>query len=153
MFQLRTSSPYPFQNVRTRITSVAILLEKQQEVSDAVKSHLRKLETDLLQPEFRHSAEALSSLLAEDFCEFGSSGRIYTRQEIIDRLATESPVRFSISDFSVTLVTTGVALVRYQAARHDEAGRKNSVTLRSSLWVLRDDRWQMLFHQGTKVSD
>lgn len=124
----------------------------QQEVSDAVKSYFRKLETDLLRPQVRHSAEALSSLLAEEFCEFGSSGRIYTRQEIIDGLATEAHVRFSITDFSVAVVTPGVALV-YQAACHDEAGRRNTITLRSSLSVLRDDRWQMLFHQGTKVSD
>ena len=27
----------------------------------------------------------------------------------------------------------------------------SSVSLRSSLWVLRDSGWQILFHQGTKT--
>jgi hypothetical protein len=114
---------------------------------EVVANQLRQLETDLLRPEIRHNPATLSSLLAEEFCEFGSSGRIYTRQEIIDHLATESPVYTTITDFSVTIPAEGVALVKYRAARENES------SLRSSLWVLRDDRWQMLFHQGTKASE
>jgi hypothetical protein len=121
--------------------------------SDLVESELRKLETDLLRGGVRHSPEALSFLLAEEFCEFGSSGRILTKQETIDALATEAPVSFSVTDFSVTILAPCVALVKYQAARHDESGQVVSMSLRSSLWVLRNDRWQMLFHQGTKVSE
>jgi catechol 2,3-dioxygenase-like lactoylglutathione lyase family enzyme len=29
--------------------------------------------------------------------------------------------------------------------------RQGSESLRSSLWVMRDGRWQMLFHQGTTI--
>jgi hypothetical protein len=123
----------------------------QPKDDDSVETQLRKLETDLLQPAVRKNPEMLSALLAEEFCEFGSSGRIYTRQEIVDRLPTESPVRFSVADVSVTLIATGVALVRYQAIQHDENEQVDSISLRSSVWVLRDNRWQMLFHQGTKT--
>jgi hypothetical protein len=52
-------------------------------------AHLFHLEQQLLQPSTRRDATALTSLLAEDFREFGSSGRVYTRQQIIDALATE----------------------------------------------------------------
>jgi hypothetical protein len=124
----------------------------QSEGSDAVESQLRKLETDLLQPAVRRSPQMLLSLLAEEFCEFGSSGRIYTRQEIIDAVLTESPIRFFVTDLSVTILAAGVALVKYRVARHNESGQMGSISLRSSLWVLRDNRWQMLFHQGTNAS-
>jgi len=107
---------------------------------------LRELETDLLRPEVRRSPEALSSLLAQEFREFGSSGRVYTRQEIIEALATESTVSISVSNFSVTRLAAGVALVRYRAVSGE------SISLRSSVWVLRENRWQMLFHQGTKAA-
>jgi hypothetical protein len=118
-----------------------------------IESQLRRLETDLLRPEVRRSPQVLLSLLAEEFCEFGSSGRIYTRQEIIDYLQTELPIRFSVADFSVATVTEGVALVRYQAVRYKEPSKPDAKSLRSSLWVLRDGRWQMIFHQGTKISE
>ena len=120
-------------------TDAAILLEMQ------LAELLRKLETDLLRPEVRRSPEAVSSLLAEEFCEFGSSGRIYTRREVVEMLPAESAGSVSVSDFSVTSLAAGVALVRYRA----DSG--NSVSLRSSVWVMRDGRWQMVFHQGTKV--
>ncbi|MFY9909484.1 MAG: hypothetical protein WAK56_06575 [Candidatus Sulfotelmatobacter sp.] len=32
-------------------------------------------------------------------------------------------------------------------------GDKPQAALRSSLWIRRGDKWQMLFHQGTKVPD
>lgn len=120
--------------------------------NDSVEIELRKLETNLLQPEVRRNREMLSSLMADEFIEYGSSGRVYTKQEEIDGLPTESPARFSIRHFSVTILAVGAALVRYQAARHDESGGGITKSLRSSLWVLRDNRWQMLFHQGTKLA-
>jgi hypothetical protein len=125
----------------------------QKEDNELVESQLRKLETDLLQPEVRRSPEALSSLLAEEFCEFGSSGRTYTKQAIIDYLPTQSPLGVSIDDFSVTILAAGVALVKYRAARRSQSVPGESISLRSSLWVRRDNRWQMIFHQGTKVSE
>ena len=77
---------------------------------------------------------------------------IYTKQEVIDALLAESPVRISVTNFSATIVAAGVALVRYQSARFGESGQMESMSFRSSLWVLRDNRWQMAFHQGTRVA-
>jgi hypothetical protein len=41
--------------------------------------------------------------------------------------------------------------VTYRAVRRDESDHSEVASLRSSLWVIRDGRWQMLFHQGTRV--
>ena len=47
---------------------------------------LRRLEERLLQPEVRQSAEAVADLLADDFIEFGSSGQVFNKQQIIEGL-------------------------------------------------------------------
>jgi hypothetical protein len=113
-----------------------------------VESLQRKLETDLLDPDVRRDTERVAALLAEQYCEFGSSGRIYTKQETLDALRSEQPVRFSVTDLSVTMLAAGAALVTYRATRQGESTQ----SLRSSVWIMRDGRWQMLFHQGTRVS-
>jgi hypothetical protein len=115
-----------------------------------IEQHLRDLELQLLEPQVRRDPGALSALLTDDFREFGSSGRVYTRIEILSALQPESsPPRFSISDFAVRFPAEGVALVTYRAVS-SEASRPDS--WRSSVWVTRGGRWQILFHQGTRVS-
>ena len=58
-------------------------------MDEAERLLLRGLEEDLLRPESRRSVAAVSERLAEDFMEIGSSGRSYTRQEVIAALAAE----------------------------------------------------------------
>lgn len=118
-----------------------------------ISARLKELELALLRPEVRQSAEQLSSLLADGFREFGSSGRVFSKDEIVEALASEPRMQFSISDFHAELPGGGVALVTYRAIRQAEADRPETVSLRSSLWVINGDQWQMLFHQSTRVPD
>jgi hypothetical protein len=112
-------------------------------------AHLFHLEQQLLQPSTRRDATALTSLLAEDFREFGSSGRIYTRQQIIDALAAESPRTITLSDPFCQQLAEDIALLTYRSNRTTLKTAFHA--LRSSLWVYRDNRWQMIFHQGTPI--
>ncbi len=116
--------------------------------SQELAAHLFHLEQQLLQPSMRRNATALASLLAEDFREFGSSGRIYTRQQIIDELAAESPRTILLSDPLCQQLAENIALLTYRSTR-TIALEAASHALRSSLWVYRDNRWQIIFHQGT----
>src|SRR5258706_12073860 len=95
---------------------------------------LRELEEELLLPATRRNPEALAALLADEFREFGSSGFVFDRRQVMEALQSESPIRFSITDFRATLLAEGLALVTYRAIRHDEP----SASLRSSVWVMRD---------------
>ena len=122
------------------------------EASDAIAQQLRKLEEDMLQPEIRRSPEAVASLLTDDFCEFGSSGRIFSKSEILEALRTETGGQISIADFFLRSLTAETALVTYRAIRRAGAHQAGRTSLRSSMWVLRDGRWQMLFHQGTSAA-
>lgn len=113
---------------------------------------LRQLEEKLLSPQFRSSARDLDRLIADEFVEFGASGRIYTKPIIIADLPHETPSERSLSDFTARPLSPGVALVTYTALRR-QPGEPDVRSLRSSIWVLRDGRWQMLFHQGTRTSN
>lgn len=116
---------------------------------------VRTLEEQLLQPEFRRDRAAVAAVLAEEFVEFGSSGRVYDKQQILDLLQTEAPVRAVLTDFQARLLTPGTALVTYRAIRPHASPAPDgkieirAASLRSSVWVRRDGRWQMIFHQGT----
>ena len=107
--------------------------------------HLRELEESLLQPDIRKSPQ-LVELLADDFIEYGSSGRVYTRSDLVSVLQAESPSLQTTSNFSATELGPDAALLTYRIRLH---GEPPIHTLRSSVWRREDGKWQMVFHQGT----
>jgi hypothetical protein len=114
----------------------------------SLTDHLRQLEEALLRPELRTSGQ-FAGLLADDFVEFGSSGRVYDKAAVVALLRTETPGSHAMTDFRATLLAPSVALVTYAIRR--EASPPVD-TLRSSIWQLRDAGWQLVFHQGTRTN-
>ena len=112
--------------------------------------HLKALESELLLNTTRKNAVRVASLLADDFREFGSSGRVYSKDDIISTLLDESPVSISPSDFVINFLSEAVALVTYKSQREQPEGLP-SRSLRSSIWVRDEGVWRMTFHQGTKL--
>jgi len=114
---------------------------------------IRELEQRLLLPETRASAAALRHLLAEEFIEFGSSGRVYDREMIVSKLAGQEPTwRYQLSDFAALELGPGLILATYRTrATAIETGQQRC-SLRSSIWRRHEDGWQMLFHQGTPTA-
>jgi hypothetical protein len=109
----------------------------------------RRLEERLLQSDVRKSAEDVAALLAGDFIEFGSSGRIFNKQQIIAALQDETSIRISLTNFRVQLLAPDVSLITYLAIRLDATENQSASSLRSSIWKLIEGRWQIVFHQGT----
>ena len=108
-----------------------------------LQDHLYTLEERLLHPGREQARSALIPLLAEDFKEFCSSGRIFNRDQVIETLLTSSPGTHTIGFFYVVQLAPDVALATYHSTT------ALTTTNRSSLWIFRDNRWQLLFHQGT----
>jgi ribonuclease HI len=100
-----------------------------------------ELERRLLDPRVRLDRAALSSLLHEDFREFGASGRVYDRDSIIDALLASDGSSATAHDFEAIRLGADVVLLTY---------RTDPPSLRTSIWV-RDagGGWRMLHHQGT----
>ena len=118
------------------------------ERGDRLKALLLGLELELMDPAVRKDRARVSALLAEEFREFGSSGRAWTREEILDLLATEETRAVPVVEaFEINEFAEDAALVTYRAVR------AHQTTLRSSLWVRGEGRWKMLFHQGTRVPE
>lgn len=116
------------------------------------EDRIRALEESLLQPAVRRSAAELDALLADDFREFGSSGRAFGKREVVDLLADEAEHRFSLEDFQVRTLAPELVLATYRVVRTPVApGGESHYSLRSSIWKCESGRWQMAFHQGTPI--
>jgi hypothetical protein len=114
----------------------------------SIEKQLQELELCLLQPGV-HRLQYVVDLLAENFVEFGSSGRIFTKEQTIASLETQPVTECTATQFEIQLLAPHLALVTYRAHRHSEPPVD---TLRSSIWEQREGRWQILFHQGTLTS-
>ena len=109
----------------------------------------RIMEERLHDPQVRRSAELTGELLADDFIEFGSSGRVYTRAAIIEALVAEAELPTApivATDYRLTWLSDESALLTYRTMG------SSGHALRSSIWRLTKERWQMIFHQGTKTA-
>ena len=103
---------------------------------------IEELERSLLDPSVRQSTEQLNKLIADDFLEFGSSGKVYNKQDCIK--PDDTPRKFVVSDFKIKELSKDVTLATYKTTEDGIA------SLRSSIWKRCGDEWKILFHQGTK---
>jgi hypothetical protein len=122
---------------------------------DEASAFLCELEKKLQRPEIRASPDEVAGLLADEFFEFGASGSVWTRQQVIEGLPrdqkTQAGSELDCSDFSVNWLAEGVALVTYRGTRRILSEAKEHHFLRSSVWKLTDGQWRMIFHQGTQA--
>lgn len=108
---------------------------------------LIKLEKDLLQAEIRNTRKIVDELLADEFMEFCSSGRIAYKADTVESLSNETDFTVTADCFSPKELADDIVLLTYKSTNLQTGG----VALRSSIWKFIDGRWQMIFHQGTKV--
>jgi hypothetical protein len=111
---------------------------------------LRELELQIFKPEIRHDRARLDALIHPDFFEFGSSGRSYSRSDILELLPLDkSDSKVWAQDWSVRPLGKAFALLTYKSAYERSDGTLGRHTLRSSVWALTAQGWQIYFHQGT----
>jgi len=116
----------------------------EQELNDLEESHLRF--------DVRSSAESMGALLADEFIEFGSSGRILDRTSVLASISGNAACQFRIDAFAVRALAPGAVLTTYRLSAWSDSESQARVTLRSSVWVHRTGRWLLVFHQGTGAS-
>lgn len=109
-------------------------------------------ELALLDPAVRRDRSRLRKLLADDFEEFGQSGRRWTLDQILDLLADESFQPPALENFHCRELAHGVALVTYSTVRMSPETGRHTATLRSSLWTKSAGEWRLRFHQGTPAN-
>jgi hypothetical protein len=125
---------------------------RNQNVAESVVALLRAMEEGLLTPAVRRDRSQVGELLATDFMEFGSSGRVWNREQILALLASETPSKIVMSEFKCREIAEGVVLATNRAERIDPGSGEHTSSLRSSLWVNEDGEWRLHFHQGTRIA-
>ena len=108
---------------------------------------LEGLELTLLEPSARADSELLIKLIAEDFIEVGANGRTFGKNEVLNRLPTESGISFRTENMHIRLLAPTVGLITYTATRCTDS--EFATSKRCSIWHLNSGQWQMVFHQGT----
>ena len=119
-------------------------------ISSDDRSRLQVLEGGLWQSDLRFDRAWMGKILAIDFVEFGRSGRVYQRKEIVDDM-TPRPIdaRLPLIDFRARLLDLNVALITYVSVVN--CGNEVQLANRTSIWSRGDDGWRLRFHQGTAI--
>ncbi|HEY5785117.1 MAG TPA: ribonuclease HI family protein [Microlunatus sp.] len=100
------------------------------------------LERDLLSADVRSDSAAVAALLHPDWTEIGRSGRLWTRDEVLDGIAPlTEPV--TLDPLAVSRVDETTILLLWRAVTDQRS------ELRSSWWVRDGGDWRQRFHQGT----
>lgn len=97
------------------------------EKKSALEKQLFQLENKLLVPEIRTSKEELTNLLADNFFEFGSSGKVLYKDEEISE-ATLGIVQMTMSDFEIHLLSEEIVLATYRI--YNEVNKQHSLRVR-----------------------
>ena len=102
-------------------------------------------------PETRFDRRWLACHLHPDFVEFGRSGRVYRRDDLLSALEqsglTTIDCDLPLPDFRAVALARAVVLVTYDShVRHDGRVQHGH---RTSLWLRDGKRWRMRLHQGT----
>lgn len=95
--------------------------------------------------------EEAVSLIAEDFVEFGVSGKVWSKAEIIAAMSQWTPIERAFENFSVRELSASVCLVTYKIVAVTKDKDASPFSLRSSIWRYSGGGWQIVFHQGTNV--
>jgi len=114
---------------------------------------LRLREEDLWIAETRFDNELMDRRFAPDFFEFGRSGRVYAREEMMFQPGQFDTIdaTLPLADFSARWLSDDVVQVTYVSeVRYDTEILRGR---RSSLWSLLNGRWRLRFHQGTPIPD
>lgn len=111
--------------------------------------NLYRLEESLWRGETRYDKAAMERVFSEDFVEFGRSGRIYTREEMLFEPGSgrEIDATLPLPKFRARHLSADVVLVTYiSEVMHDGTLVRGN---RSSIWSRGPDGWRLRFHQGT----
>lgn len=100
----------------------------------------------------RRDADALKRLLADDFTQVGSEGRLHDKMEIIGDAREGRLKEYAIYDVKVVLVDENASIVTYSSIitepEGDEGLAPRYQTI-SDLWTKQGDQWRLKFQQCT----
>lgn len=117
------------------------------EISSKDRETLEQQEQELWREETRINTERMNELIAQDFFEFGRSGRVWQRQDTLATVPQTKDAVRPLPEFHIRLLDENIAQVTYDSAFIYEGVVEH--THRSSIWSRTTNGWILRFHQGT----
>jgi hypothetical protein len=109
------------------------------------KAELTRLEEAMWRAETRFDLAFQEARFAPDFVEFGRSGRVYNRAQIIR--TDKHPIEASLRNLRLVELDENTVLVTYNSVAVFDGVHEHA--RRSSIWSRSPAGWVMRFHQGT----
>jgi len=109
------------------------------------RAELTRLEEAMWRAETRFDLAFQEARFAPDFVEFGRSGRVYNRAQIIR--TDKHPIEASLQNFTLVELDENTVLVTYNSMAVFDGVHEHA--RRSSIWSRSPAGWVMRFHQGT----
>ncbi|WP_373546405.1 DUF4440 domain-containing protein [Chamaesiphon sp.] len=117
------------------------------EITNEDREILKRLEEELWREETRFDMQRMHELIADDFLEFGRSGRVYRRQDTLTIESQPIDAILPLLEFHTRLLDRNTVQVTYNSAvTYDDA---IEYARRSSIWSRTRSGWILRFHQGT----
>jgi hypothetical protein len=121
------------------------------ELTEIEYNELRQLEEELWRVETRSNRRRMLDIIADDFMEFGRSGRVYSRDEVLAIDTSSLNAVLPLSNFKVRLIAPDVVQITYNS--EVRLGTSILRARRSSIWTRTKTGWQLRFHQGTPYDE
>ena len=109
---------------------------------------LTRLEESLWLRATRFDESYMRTVLAEDFFEFGRSGKTYNIEECLSAPDEEINAVLPLRSLAFHEVAQGVIQLTYIS---EVTYGSTEYANRSSIWVQLADGWKLKFHQGTPI--
>lgn len=117
----------------------------------AIRAELSAREPIFHQPELGTDRKTFESVTVEDFFEIGASGKLYSRNDVID-LLVERYSKPYVEDWQTSnFYCREIATDTYQLT-YDLLQGEDRMTKRSTIWRRTAKGWKIVFHQGTVVA-
>lgn len=113
---------------------------------------LTALEESLWRPATRGDRAHVEAVFADDFDEFGASGRHWTRRESIGMAVGAFEIVLPLPDLRMRPLGEDAVLLTYRSVVSRPGEEAPAVANRSSVWQRIDGRWRLRFHQGTPAT-
>jgi len=117
------------------------------EITNEDREILERLEEELWLGETRFDLDRMNELMADDLFEFGRSGRVYQRQDILTIESQPIAAVIPLLEFHARLLDENIDRVTYNSAVTYDG--EIEYARRSSIWSRTRSGWVLRFHQGT----
>lgn len=112
-----------------------------------MKNEILRLEKKFFKLQYMNDVNWLNMVLHPDFKEFGKSGSLFYKSDVIESLMKCTKDRdILIYNYEFMRIDTNTFLVHYETKESD------MLLYRTSLWV-KEDCLKLVFHQASKISD